>query len=184
MIFLENTIVSDPVQTVRFACDLVKCKGACCVEGDAGAPLEEEEISFLEDHLDEIKPYMLPGGLSEVEANGVFDYDAAGNLVTPLVKGRECAFVYYENGITRCAIEKAFREGKIPAGKPVSCHLYPIRIQRLKTNDAINYHRWPICDHALERGAKENIPLYRFLEDALVRKYGREWYEKLVSLLR
>jgi hypothetical protein len=183
MIHLDNIIISDEVMTVHFACDLPKCKGACCIEGDAGAPLEEEEISLLEDHIEMIKPFMVPGGVKEIESTGVFDYDAAGKYVTPLVDGKECAFVYFEEKIARCAIEKACIEGRIPFHKPVSCHLYPIRIKPMKGNDAVNYHRWQICDPALENGRNQKIPLYRFLEEALVRKYGRAWYERLLKIM-
>ena len=183
MIIIDKTIISDELSTVFFACDLPNCRGACCIEGDAGAPLEEEEISLLEDHIEEIKPFMRREGINEIENRGVFDYDAAGNYVTPLVEGRECTFVYFEDGIARCAIERAYVEKKIPFQKPVSCHLYPIRINPMKGNDAMNYHKWHICKKALENGMKLKLPLYRFLEDALIRKYGRNWYNRLVKLL-
>jgi hypothetical protein len=183
MIYLDNTLISDEVKEVFFCCDMAKCKGACCVEGDAGAPLEKEEISLLEDYIDEIKPYMVPGGIEEVELMGVFDYDADGKFVTPLVRGRECVYVYFDDGIARCAIEKAFEEKKIPFAKPISCHLYPIRIKTTTENDLLNYHKWPICQKALVKGHNEKIPLYQFLEGALIRKYGRTWYNKLVKLL-
>ena len=183
MISLEKTLISDDLKEVFFCCDLAKCKGACCVEGDAGAPLEEEEISFLEDYIDEIKPYMVPGGIAEVEELGVFDYDAEGKFVTPLVAGNECVFVYFEEGVARCAIEKAYQEKKIPFAKPISCHLYPIRIKCTPENDLLNYHKWPICQQALIKGHNEKMPLYRFLEGALIRRYGRTWYNKLVKLL-
>jgi hypothetical protein len=183
MILLENTVISDDLKDVRFCCDLPKCKGACCIEGDAGAPLDEAEISNLEDYIDKIKPYLVEGGVREVEQNGVFDYDSAGNLVTPLIEGRECVFVYFENEIARCAIEKAFQEKAIPFPKPVSCHLYPIRISKISTGDAVNYHKWSICRKALDNGKRLNLPLYRFLEESLIRKYGRAWYNKLLKLL-
>ena len=183
MVHVENAIISDEVSSVFFVCALPKCKGACCIEGDAGAPLDEEEISLLEDHIDDIKPFMVGEGIKEIEQTGVFDYDDAGKYVTPLVDGRECAFVYFEDKIARCAIEKACVEGKIPFHKPISCNLYPIRINKLKGNDAVNYHRWHICDPALDNGKKLKIPLYRFLEEALVRKYGRAWYDKLLKIM-
>jgi hypothetical protein len=184
MISLDKTLISDEIKDVYFCCDVPKCKGACCVEGDAGAPLDEEEISLLEDYIDEIKPFMVREGIEEVETLGVFDYDAEGKFVTPLVKGKECAFVYFEDGIARCAIEKAFQEKKIPFAKPISCNLYPVRIKSTKENDLLNYHKWPICQKALVKGHNEKIPLYQFLEGALIRKYGRTWYNKLVKLLR
>jgi len=184
MIYLGNTLISDDLKEVFFSCDLTKCKGACCVEGDAGAPLEEEEISLLEDHFDEIKPYMVKEGIREVEQSGVFDYDAEGKFVTPLVNGKECVFVYFDDGIARCAVEKAYQEEKIPFAKPISCHLYPIRIKTTPFNDLLNYHKWPICHKALVKGYNEKTPLYQFLEGALIRKYGRAWYNKLAKLLR
>jgi hypothetical protein len=179
MIFIDNTLISDDLKSVYFCCDLQQCKGACCVEGDAGAPLEDEEVSLLEDHIDDIKPFMVTGGIKEVERTGVFDYDAAANLVTPLVNGRECAFAYLETGIARCAIEKAFEEKKITFQKPISCHLYPVRLSPLKENEAVNYHKWHICSKAIEKGEKEKIPLYRFLESALTRKFGPSWFRQL-----
>ncbi|MEI7498990.1 MAG: DUF3109 family protein [Bacteroidota bacterium] len=183
MIILENTIISDEVKEVFFCCDLKKCKGACCVEGDAGAPLNEAEISLLEDYIDEIKPFMVQEGITEVEMFGVFDYDAEGKFVTPLIHGKECAFVYFDIGIARCSIEKAFQENKIPFAKPISCHLYPVRIKTTKVNDLLNYHKWSICQKALAKGYNEKTHLYQFLEGALIRKYGRTWYKKFVKLL-
>jgi hypothetical protein len=159
------------------------CKGACCVEGDAGAPLEEEEISLLEDYLDLIAPFMVPEGIQTVKETGVFDYDAEGKFVTPLIKGKECAYVYFEKEIARCAIEKAYQDKIIPFPKPVSCHLYPIRIRHLRNQDTLNYHKWPICKKALEKGSRENLAIYQFLEDALVRKYGRSWFTKLEKIM-
>lgn len=181
MLAIDNTLVSDDLRDLCFACDLDKCRGACCVEGDAGAPLEEGEIASLEDYMDEIRPYMADAGIAVVEEHGVFDYDSFGHYVTPLVNDRECAFVYFEDGIARCAIEKAHQEGAIPFAKPVSCHLYPVRITAYDSFEAVNYHEWHICKDALARGKKDNIPLYVFLKDALTRRYGQEWYEKLVN---
>jgi Fe-S-cluster containining protein len=180
MISLENTLVSDDLKEVFFCCDLSKCKGACCIEGDAGAPLEEEEISLLEDYKDRIIPYMSQDGIAEIERNGIFDYDAAGRFVTPLIDGKECVFVSLENGIAICAIEKAYTENAIPFRKPISCHLYPARISALSSGDAINYHKWDICSDALKNGKKINLPLFKFLEDSLTRKYGKKWYNQLV----
>lgn len=181
MIVIDNTIVSEDIRDIRFCCDLKKCKGACCIEGDAGAPIEEEEISLLEDFIDEIKPYMTNEGIKVIESNGIFDYDENGEYVTPLINNRECAYVYFEDDITRCAIEKAFEEGKINFQKPVSCHLYPIRITKHKDFEAVNYHKWYICQSACTLGKDINLPLYKFLKEPLVRKYGEEWYSKLVE---
>jgi len=183
MIILDDTLISDDLRDVHFCCDIQHCKGACCVEGDAGAPLEEEEISLLEDYIDAIKFFMVQKGIKEVDMTGVFDYDADGKFVTPLVNGNECCYVYFEEGIARCAIEKAFQEKAIPFPKPLSCHLYPVRISEVGGKDAINYHKWRICNKALENGMKLKLPLYQFLEDSLIRKYGRTWYNKLVKLM-
>jgi hypothetical protein len=183
MIQLDNTLISDDLRDVHFCCDLQQCKGACCVEGDGGAPLEEEEISLLEDYIDAITPFMVKKGIDTVDGTGVFDYDAEGKYVTPLVFGNECCYVFFEEGIARCAIEKAFREKVIPFPKPLSCHLYPARIKTGKHGDKVNYHKWSICNKALENGMKLKLPLYKFLEDALIRKYGRAWYNKLVKLV-
>lgn len=180
MIAIDDTINSDELGKVCFVCDLASCKGACCVEGDAGAPLDESEISELEDNLDTIKPFMRPVGIEVVDNLGVFDYDASGHYVTPLVNGAECAFVIFTgDGIACCAIEKAWEAGKSKFRKPVSCHLYPVRISRYNEFDAVNYHEWHICKPALKHGKKLEVPLYIFLKVPLIRKYGAEWYKKL-----
>lgn len=179
MILIGDTAVSDDLHLVRFCCHLERCLGACCVAGDAGAPLEEEEIAILEDELEAIKPFMTERGIATVENSGVFDYDIAGKFVTPLVNDGECAFTNFNNGIAYCAIEKACSEGKTRFLKPVSCHLYPVRITKYATFEAVNYHKWNICKPALKLGNKEGIPLYKFLRTALVRKYGESWYREL-----
>jgi len=180
MIAIDNTINSDDLASVCFVCDLAKCKGACCVEGDAGAPLEEYEISELEDALDYVKPFMRPEGIEAVDQIGVFDYDAGGNYVTPLINGAECIFVVFtEDGTAACAIEKSWEAGKSRFRKPVSCHLYPVRISRYNDFDAVNYHQWHVCQPALELGKKLNVPVYKFLKDSLIRKYGEKWYAQL-----
>ena len=153
------------------------------MEGDAGAPLDEAEISELEDYIDRIKPYMHKDGISVVEKSGVFDYDMNGEYVTPLIADKDCAFVYYENDIARCAIEKAFEEKKIGFRKPLSCHLYPIRIKKYGESEAVNYHAWHICKPACVKGKDINLPLYKFLKDPMIRKYGEEWYYKLLEVI-
>lgn len=182
MIVVDKTIVSDDIKKVQFVCDLTKCKGACCIEGDAGAPLDEEEIAVLDDEIDKIRPYMRPEGIEVVDKNGVFDFDVTGHFVTPLVNGKECAFVTFSNdGIAMCAIENAWREGKTAFRKPVSCHLYPIRISNYKDFEAVNYHQWHICRDAVTHGKNLKVPLYKFLKEALVRKYGNDYYMNLVK---
>lgn len=185
MIVIDDKIISDKIKEVCFACDLKKCKGYCCVDGDAGAPLEEEEISMLEDEIEYIKPYMTKEGISEVEKNGVFDYDQDGQFVTPLVNDGECVYVNFdEEGIAYCAIEVAFLDEKTDLQKPLSCHLYPIRITKYKDYEAVNYHEWHICKPALVRGKREGFKLSRFVRSALVRKYGKEWYDKFAKEMK
>lgn len=181
MLSVENNLVSDDLVLVKFVCDLKKCHGACCVEGDAGAPLDEGEISILEDCLDEVKPYMNAAGLTEVGRIGVFDYDVNGCFVTPLVNDKECAFVIFENETAFCAIEKAYNAGRIKFQKPVSCHLYPVRIRKSRNDEVVNYHEWHVCRYALINGRRLDVPLYIFLKDPLMRKYGRKWYTNLVD---
>jgi hypothetical protein len=183
VIIIGDTSVSDDLYLVRFCCNLERCLGACCVAGDAGAPLEEEEISILEDELDDIRPFMTEQGIRTVEETGVFDYDIHAKFVTPLVNGGECAFAVFESGIAYCAIENAFYAGKTRFLKPVSCHLYPVRITEYKTFQAVNYQKWAICKPALKMGNREGIPLYRFLKNALVRKYGEAWYKELEAAI-
>ena len=180
MLVIDDIIVSDDLYLVRFCCDLPKCHGACCVEGDAGAPLTEEEISLLEDHIDDIIPFMTFRGKEIISWQGVFDYDAFGKFVTPLVQDIECVFCNFDGeGMAYCAIQKAFEEGKIPFEKPISCHLYPLRISEYDHYEAVNYHKWHICKPALKKGKKEGLMLYQFLKPSLVRMYGEEWFEKL-----
>ncbi len=179
MIPVANTLVSNDISDVYFVCDIARCKGACCVAGDAGAPLEVEEIELLIENLDGFMPFMTPKGSEIVNQAGVYDYDISGKYVTPLVDGRECAFAYFTGGIARCAIEKAWEQGKSGFRKPVSCHLYPIRVSCYNGFDAVNYHQWSVCRKALIKGKNENVPLYRFLREPLVRKYGESWYVEL-----
>ena len=181
MIVVDKTIISDDIFLEKFVCDLSQCLGTCCVDGDAGAPLEEEEVGVLEEIFHLIKPYMTPEGIEEVEKNGVFDYDGPLELVTPLINKRECAYISYnsEDGIALCAIEKAYFDKVINFRKPISCHLYPIRISKHRDYEALNYDRWHICKSARINGAKLCVPIYKFLIEPLIRKYGQDWYSEL-----
>jgi hypothetical protein len=179
MLIIDDIMVSDDLHLINFICPIEKCLGACCVEGDAGAPLEEEEISLMEDYLEIILDYMILEGKETVKAGGVFDYDVDGSYVTPLIRGGDCAFINFTDGIAWCSIEKAYDEGRIPFRKPISCHLYPVRLTKVGKHEAVNYHRWQICNPAIEKGNKEGVPLYVFLKDALIRRYGKAWYDKL-----
>jgi len=181
MIAIDETLISDNLYKVQFSCDLKHCFGACCVDGDAGAPLEPEEIQVLKDIFPLIQLYMQDEGIAKVEHDGVHDFDPAGNLVTPLLQGGECAYVYFEGDVAKCAIEKANEDGVIEFRKPISCHLYPVRLRKYMYSEAVNYHEWHVCYPALIKGKQEEVPLYIFLKDPLVRKFGQEWYDKLVA---
>ena len=179
MLIVGNVIVSDELIRNCFCCDLAACQGECCIEGDAGAPIAPDEIADLEDNFPIFKKYMTEEGVRLVETDGTFDYDMEGEFVTPLLSDDACAYVYYEDGIAKCAIEKAYLNHEIDFQKPISCHLYPIRIKKLPDYDALNYHRWFVCESACELGEKKHIPVYQFLKGPLVRKYGEEWYHEL-----
>ena len=181
MIQVQDKIISIDIFQKHFVCDLNACKGACCVEGDSGAPLLEEEKSILEDSYEKIKPYMRKKGVNEIDKNGVALYDHDGDLTTPLVNNRECAFAVFEKGITKCSIEKACLDGKIDFKKPISCHLFPIRIKSYSDFDAVNYEKIAVCKSACKHGQKLEIPIYLFLKEALIRKYGEDWYKELLE---
>ncbi|OFY83723.1 MAG: hypothetical protein A3F72_21060 [Bacteroidetes bacterium RIFCSPLOWO2_12_FULL_35_15] len=179
MIAIDNTIVSEHLLEKKFVCDINACKGECCVAGDSGAPLEAEEISIMEDILDIVKPYIPKDGVKAIEKQGVFVIDDDGDYTTPLVKGKHCAFTYFEDDIAKCSIEKAYYDGKVKFKKPISCHLYPVRITKYKDYDAVNYHKWEVCKPACECGTKLDVPVYKFLREPLIRKYGEAWYKQL-----
>lgn len=178
MIAIQNTLVSDEVFTEHFCCNLSKCKGCCCIEGDAGAPLEKHERGLLEKYYPEYREYMCPQARQIVETNGFAEvYELDGSLVTPLVNHRDCVYLTYgQDGIAYCAVEKAFREGRIPFRKPVSCYLFPIRVQHYPEYDAVNYFHWDICRDAEVAGRRKKIPVFRFLKEPLTECYGEEWY--------
>lgn len=181
MIAIDNTIISDDVIEKKFVCDLQACKGECCVAGDSGAPLDKEELPILEEILEAVKPYMNKKGLAAVKKYGPYVIDSDGDYTTTLVsEGAECAFVVFdETNIAKCAIEMAWRDKKIKWQKPISCHLYPIRITPYKNYEAVNYAYWDICKPACACGEKLNVPVYKFLKEPLIRKYGKNWYRKL-----
>ncbi len=177
MIEIEDKILSRDLFEKKFVCDLNACKGACCVEGSSGAPLTEEEIHILEDIYDEVKPYLPQKGIKAIEKQGHWVIDADGDYTTPLVgEEKECAYTIFENGMALCGIEKAYKEGKIAFKKPISCHLYPIRITQYKKFEALNYDVWHLCKPACACGEKLQVPVYKFLKEAITRKYGEEFY--------
>jgi hypothetical protein len=179
MQIIQKIIVSDDIMKECFCCNIKECGGMCCIEGDVGAPLQPEEISDLEDHYPIFKKYMRKEGIAKVDESGTFDYDMEGSFVTPLLQDESCAFALFEENNAKCAIEKAFLEGEIDFQKPISCHLYPIRIKILPDYEALNYHRWGVCHSARENGENLKLPLYQFLKEPLIRKYGELWYSEL-----
>ncbi len=183
MILVGKAVLSDDVKENFFVCDLEKCKGACCVEGDAGAPLEEEEIGILDEIYPQIKSYLTEEGIETIERQGTWVYDQDGDKVTPTIGDNgACAYALTdERGILKCGIEQAYREGKVAFKKPISCHLYPIRITKYDDFEALNYDRWDICDAACALGGSLGVPIYKFLKEPLIRKYGEDWYAELVQ---
>ncbi|HEY4788212.1 MAG TPA: DUF3109 family protein [Bacteroidales bacterium] len=179
MLQIDNTIVSLDVFEKKFVCDVKKCHGACCVQGDSGAPLEESEVSKLAEIFPKVRPFMREEGIEAIMEQGTSVIDSDGDYVTPLINGRECAFVVFENGAAKCTIEKAYEANVISFRKPISCHLYPIRVIKYSNFEALNYHQWDICKPALWYGEKMGIPLYIYLKEPLIRKYGEKWYEQL-----
>lgn len=186
MIIIQDTLVSEDVLEENFVCDLNACKGACCVEGDSGAPLELDELDKLEEVYEEVKPYLRPEGIKAIEEKGLYTVDSDGDFVTTLVgEHGECAFVFYdERGIAKCGIEQAYRDGKIDWKKPISCHLYPVRLEKLKDYTALNYHRWGLCDPACKLGDELKVPVYKFLKEPLIRKFGETWYAELEEVAK
>jgi hypothetical protein len=182
---IEDKLVSSELFSKQFVCNLSACKGACCVEGDTGAPLEKGEIKLIEKSLDKIKQFMTPEGIEAVDESGVSYLDSWEDPVTTLVKGKECAFVFYdEQGITKCSIEKAYREGVIPFNKPISCHLYPIRVKKHKEYESLNYDRWSICKDACTLGKELKVPVYKFLKEPLVRAYGANFFSEMEKVAK
>ncbi|MVN92405.1 DUF3109 family protein [Mucilaginibacter aquatilis] len=180
MIEVGSTLVHEDVVNENFVCNLNKCKGACCIEGDSGAPLAANELDILRDIYPKVKPYMTAKGIQAVEEQGTHVTDFEGDYTTPCVDtNKECAYVTWENGITKCAIEKAWEEGQVDWRKPISCHLYPIRITNYPEFDVLHYDRWNICSPACSFGSELKVHVHEFLKEPLIRKYGSEWYQEL-----
>lgn len=181
MIQIDDTIISTDLFDTRFCCDLSVCKGECCVEGDSGAPLEQAELARLEEVLPVVWDDLSEKSKAVIERQGVSYVDVEGDLVTSIVGQGECVFSRFEeDGTCICAIEKAYREGRVGFYKPISCHLYPVRLETLRNGTvALNVHRWKVCRCAFAKGQEENVPLYVFLKEPLIRRFGKEWYEKV-----
>jgi hypothetical protein len=181
VIAIDNVLISDDVVEAKFVCDLHKCKGGCCEDGDAGAPLEKEERKILDDNFEVIKPYLTREGLKEIERKGKYLYDREFGWVTPTVHGKICAYGSRdEHGIIKCGIEQAYYDGKLAWKKPISCHLYPIKIADGKVYTNVNYEpREVLCKPACALGKKLKLPVYQFLKEAIIRKFGSDFYDAL-----
>jgi hypothetical protein len=185
LVEIEDKIVSTQIFERQFVCDLSACKGACCIEGNGGAPVTKEEVEIIEAHLDKILPFMRPEGIEAIEAQGVVYEDDDFEPATTLVNGKECAFVYFDQTNTaKCAIEKAHREGQIDFIKPISCHLYPIRTKKFDQYTALNYEKWDICEPACACGEQLDVPVYKFLKEPLIRAFGQDFYKELEIVSR
>ncbi|OFX90161.1 MAG: hypothetical protein A2W99_17730 [Bacteroidetes bacterium GWF2_33_16] len=180
MLQIGDKVVSLELLEEKFICDLEKCQGQCCVDGESGAPLENGEKELIEKFYPLFKNYLRKDSVESIENQGFAVTDRDGDLVTPLLNGEECVYTIFENDIAKCAIEKAFFDNKITFRKPISCHLYPVRLKNLYDNiEAVNYHKWSVCQPARELGCKKNMIVYKFLKDALIRKFGIDWYNEL-----
>lgn len=182
MLIVDNCIISEDIADRHFCCNLALCQGQCCVEGDCGAPVDENEIPIMKAIYPKVRPYMTTKGREVVEAQGVVVDDNAGEPCTPLVDNRECAYTVWENGCALCAIEQAFRDGVIDFKKPISCHLYPLRLDCYDDFIAINYHQWDVCHGATSN--TNGIPLYKYLKEPLIRRFGEQWYQELIEQVK
>lgn len=180
---IQDKVVSIDLFEKKFVCDLTACKGACCIEGDSGAPLTFEEVSIMEDDLEKIKPFMRPEGIEAVEETGVFYMDWDNEPVSTLVNDKECAFVTFDDkGTALCAIEQAHKAGVTEFKKPISCHLYPIRVKKYNDFTALNYNEWNICKPACACGDKLDVKVYKFLKEPIVRAFGEEFFTELETV--
>lgn len=188
MIIIENKIISDDIIAAQFVCDLAKCKGGCCEDGDAGAPLSKKELKEVADNYETIKPYLTNDAIAEVEKNGMYQYNDEFGWVTPVLASDNeiCVYAFREkNGLIKCAFEQAYNEGKIKWKKPISCHLYPIIAYKGKHGnyERLNYEpRKKMCSPACTLGKQLQVPVYKFLKEPLVRKYGQEFYDVLEQI--
>jgi hypothetical protein len=184
MIIVGQTLVSEELLEEQFVCDLNACKGACCIEGESGAPLEHEELLLLEESLEAVRPYLRSEGIAVIDQQGPYTVDNDGDFVTSLVgKHGACAFVTFdEKGVAKCGLEQAYNDGKTTWKKPISCHLYPVRLAKLNEYIAVNYHRWQVCEPACACGKALKVPVYKFLKEPLVRRFGQDWYDELEQI--
>lgn len=179
MFQLGKTIVSEEILERDFVCNLSACKGNCCIDGDAGAPLSAEETKIMEEIYPKVKPYIRPEGIAAIEAQGTWVKGEDGDFETTLIEGKDCAYVIFDGATALCGIEQAYNEGIVSWKKPVSCHLYPIRVKDFSEFTAVNYDKWDICNDACTLGKELQVPVYKFVKEALVRKFGEDWYLEL-----
>ncbi len=180
---IGDVLVSPDIFTEKFCCDLDACKGICCVEGDAGAPVTLDEIGAIEEALDVVWSDLNASSQSVIDQQGVAYTDEEGDLVTSIVNGKDCVFTCYEKDCCLCALERSFRAGKTSFVKPLSCALYPIRVKQFDNGlTGINYHRWDVCKAAVKKGQELDLPVYKFLKAPLIRKFGEAWYSELESV--
>jgi hypothetical protein len=181
MIIVGNTLVSEDLFDQQFVCDLNACKGACCIEGESGAPLEQDELLRIDENLEAVKPFMRQEGIQAIDKSGPYVVDDDGDFVTSLVgQHGECVFVNFdEKGIAKCALEQAFNAGATNWKKPISCHLYPVRLAKLTEYVAVNYHKWQVCEPACACGKSLKVPVYKFLREPLIRRFGEDWFAEL-----
>ena len=183
MVQIDDKLISLDVFEKRFVCDIPKCHGNCCVEGESGAPLEDDEVEIVERLYPLLKPLLSEKAIAEIEKDGTWIIDSDGDKVTPIINGRECVYTYFdEEGICKCAIEKLYLDGKTDFKKPISCHLYPIRVSKYPSYEALNYHSWSICAPARALGGRLGVPAYQFLKEPIERKYGKAFYEEMVDI--
>lgn len=180
MLQINDKIIGVSLLEEKFVCDIEKCRGACCVQGDAGAPLLEEELPELREIFPALKPYLRRESIKAIELQGTYVIDESdGEPVTPLLNEKECVYAVFEDGIARCAIEKAWFDNKTSFRKPVSCHLYPVRVKEYENFTAVNYDRWPVCKPAIPNGEKLDVPVYMFCKESIVRRFGKKFYKEL-----
>lgn len=179
MFQIGHTIVSEDILKSEFVCNLNACHGACCVDGDAGAPLALSELEELNKVYPHVKPLLRKEGIAAIESQGTYVLGTDGEYETPLIENKECAYVIFDGKTALCAIEQAYNQGLITWKKPVSCHLYPVRVKEFSEFSAVNYDRWEICNDACELGESLGVPVYQFVKEALIRKFGIDWYSEL-----
>ena len=182
MFQLQKTIVSEEILEKQFVCNLTACKGACCIDGDAGAPLDKEETLILDEIFKNIKPILREEGVKAIEEQGTYIITDKGEYETPLINYADCAYVIYDKNIALCGIEQAYNQGLISYKKPISCHLYPIRVNQYSSFAAVNYHKLYICKDACILSKKLQVSVYKFLKEPLIRKFGEAWYNQLEKI--